>query len=67
MKLKIGITGRLFRTKRERELQRLNELREKIFSTDTPMPEVDRATLEAVEIMKKQMELINKIIHATGK
>jgi hypothetical protein len=67
MKLKIGIASRLFKTKRERELQRLNELRAKIFSTDTAIPEVDRATLEAFEIMKKQMELINKIIHAKSK
>ena len=54
MKLKIGITSRMFKTKRERELQRLNELREKIFSTDTPMPEVDRATLEALQIIKNK-------------
>ena len=56
IKLKFGIMGRLFKSKQERELQRVNELRAKIFSTDTPMPEVDRATLEALEIMQKNNE-----------
>lgn len=53
-KLKLSITGRLVKTKQERDLQRMNELREKIFSTNTPMPEVDRAAIEAVEIIKKK-------------